>query len=121
MLLERTIKPSGRPPQRDTDSGSFSAKSSRKQMQDRKTFSIGISTCPNDTFTFHALLAGKLQTDSFDLKFELGDIQDLNERCLSGSLDFAKVSFAAALKLSEYGVLRSGSALGFGVGPLLLS
>jgi len=53
---------------------------------------------------------------------QLLDIQTLNERLFQSSFDVAKASFHAAILLSnQYEVLPSGSALGFGVGPLLLS
>lgn len=53
---------------------------------------------------------------------ELIDIQQLNRRLFAGEFDVAKVSFHAALLLSDdVVVLPSGSALGFGVGPLLLA
>jgi 1,4-dihydroxy-6-naphthoate synthase len=53
---------------------------------------------------------------------ELLDIEQLNERLLGGGFDVGKTSFHAALHLADdYVVLPSGSALGFGVGPLLLS
>lgn len=87
-----------------------------------RTLRIGISTCPNDTFVFHALLAGEVAPDGVELAFELHDIEELNERMLAGSLDVAKVSFHAALAMAErVVVLRSGAALGFGVGPLVLA
>jgi 1,4-dihydroxy-6-naphthoate synthase len=57
---------------------------------------------------------------SFDV--ELIDIQQLNSRLFAGDFDVAKTSFHAALLLADKTVvLPSGSALGFGVGPLLLS
>jgi 1,4-dihydroxy-6-naphthoate synthase len=57
---------------------------------------------------------------NFDV--ELIDIQQLNDRLFAGDFDVAKTSFHAALMLAkETVVLPSGSALGFGVGPLLLS
>jgi 1,4-dihydroxy-6-naphthoate synthase len=62
--------------------------------------------------------------DLRDIEFnvQLLDIQQLNERLLAGGLDVAKASFSAAIELAErYWVLPSGSALGFGVGPLLLA
>ncbi|MEM7310144.1 MAG: MqnA/MqnD/SBP family protein [Planctomycetota bacterium] len=83
---------------------------------------IGISTCPNDTFAFHALLTGAVQAEGLELSFELLDVQELNERMLAGRFDAAKVSFHAALALAaDTFVLPSGSALGHGVGPLLLA
>ena len=83
---------------------------------------MGISTCPNDTFAFHALLNRKVDWRGLDFKIELLDIEQLNERLFSKVWDVAKASFHAALLLSnDTVVLPSGSALGFGVGPLLLA
>ncbi len=87
-----------------------------------RTIRLGISTCPNDTFAFHAILHRLVDWRGFDFQIELLDIQQLNNRLHAGTLDVAKVSFHAALKLADKTiVLPSGSALGFGVGPLLLA
>lgn len=86
------------------------------------TIRLGISTCPNDTFAFHALLHRKVDWRGLDFQIELLDIQQLNALAFRGDLDVAKVSFHAALLLADHMlVLPCGSALGFGVGPLLLS
>ncbi len=83
---------------------------------------IGISTCPNDTFTFHGLMSRSVDWRGLEFEVELIDIQQLNDRLFEGDFDAAKTSFHAALLLAdETVVLPSGSALGFGVGPLLLS
>ena len=83
---------------------------------------LGISTCPNDTYTFHALMNRLVDWRGLDFEIELLDIQQLNDRLFAGGFDVAKCSFHAALLLSDsMVVLPSGSALGFGVGPLLLS
>jgi 1,4-dihydroxy-6-naphthoate synthase len=83
---------------------------------------LGISTCPNDTFAFHALLTGEVEAEGLAFDVELLDVQELNEAMLAGRFDVAKVSFRAALELAEEAVvLESGAALGFGVGPLLLA
>lgn len=83
---------------------------------------IGISTCPNDTFAFHGLLTNRVATPGMQFEFELLDVQELNDRLVAGDFDVAKASFHAAILLAdEIGVLASGSALGFGVGPLLLA
>lgn len=86
------------------------------------TVHLGISTCPNDTFAFHGLLTRQVDWRGLKFKIELIDIQQLNDRLFAGDFDVAKTSFHAALLLSDKTVvLPSGSALGFGVGPLLLS
>lgn len=86
------------------------------------TIHLGISTCPNDTFTFHGLMTHSIDWRGLTFDVELIDIQQLNDRLFAGDFDVAKTSFHAALLLAdETVVLPSGSALGFGVGPLLLS
>tara|TARA_R110002049_G_scaffold285698_1_gene466770 strand:+ start:192857 stop:193702 length:846 start_codon:yes stop_codon:yes gene_type:complete len=83
---------------------------------------LGISTCPNDTFAFAALMNRKISWRGLQFEVELLDIQQLNDRLFAGSFDVAKTSFHAAMMIADrFGVLPSGSALGFGVGPLLLA
>lgn len=87
-----------------------------------KRLRIGISSCPNDTFAFHGLLERAVPTPGLELEFELADVEDLNRRFARRELDAAKCSFHAALHLAETSVvLPAGSALGFGVGPVLLA
>jgi len=82
---------------------------------------VGISTCPNDTFAFHALLAGEVTDPELDLEFELLDVEELNRGLAAGRYDLGKGSFHAALHLTrELLALPVGAALGFGVGPVLL-
>ena len=83
---------------------------------------LGISTCPNDTFAFHGLITRAVDWRGLRFEVELLDIQTLNDRLLRGEFEVGKTSFHAALHLAnDYVVLPSGSALGFGVGPLLLA
>ncbi|PAY19568.1 hypothetical protein CKO51_10640 [Rhodopirellula sp. SM50] len=83
---------------------------------------LGISTCPNDTFAFHALMNRLVDWRGLEFDLRLLDIQQLNDELFAGKFDVAKCSFHAALLLSDsMVVLPTGSALGFGVGPLLLS
>lgn len=88
----------------------------------KRALRIGISTCPNDTFAFHALLEGLVRVPGIEVAIELADIQELNDGMRAGRFDVGKVSAAAALAASgELVALRSGWALGHGVGPLLLA
>lgn len=92
------------------------------KLQNGNVIRLGISTCPNDTFAFHALLNQLVDWRGLDFQIDLLDIQQLNQRLFEGRFDVAKTSFHAALLLSDQVfVLPSGSALGFGVGPLLLA
>jgi 1,4-dihydroxy-6-naphthoate synthase len=86
-----------------------------------KPLKLGISTCPNDTFLFHALLQSCIETPGVELQIELLDIQQLNQKLKHNELDVGKVSFALLAQLREtYTVLPVGAALGFGVGPILV-
>lgn len=86
------------------------------------TIRLGISTCPNDTFAFHALMNHCIDLKGLNFETQLLDIEELNRRILAGELDIAKASFALAHQVSDsWYVLPSGSALGFGVGPVLLA
>jgi 1,4-dihydroxy-6-naphthoate synthase len=52
----------------------------------------------------------------------LEDVQTLNQWAINGKLDITKLSYGVLpLVLDKYIVLNSGSALGNGVGPLLIS
>lgn len=83
---------------------------------------LGISTCPNDTFAFHGLMTREVDWRGLDFRIELLDVETLNERLINGDFDVCKASFhAALLAAADVVVLPSGSALGFGVGPLLLA
>lgn len=83
---------------------------------------LAISTCPNDTFAFHALINQLVDWQGLEFDVQLLDIQQLNDGLFHHSFDVAKSSFHAALVLADqWYVLPSGSALGFGVGPLLLA
>ncbi|MFN4961757.1 MAG: 1,4-dihydroxy-6-naphthoate synthase [Bacteroidota bacterium] len=83
---------------------------------------IGFSPCPNDTFIFDALVHGKIATG--DIQFEpiLEDVETLNQWAIEGKLDITKLSFPALFSArNHYQLLDSGSALGKGVGPLLVT
>jgi 1,4-dihydroxy-6-naphthoate synthase len=85
-------------------------------------YKLGISTCPNDTFMFHALLERRVACEGFELEIELLDVQRLNEGLRRGEFAFSKASCFGAVQLQEqYEVCDSGAALGYGVGPLLLA
>jgi 1,4-dihydroxy-6-naphthoate synthase len=67
-------------------------------------------------------MTGAVDWRGLDFEIELIDIQQLNDRLLLGEFDVAKASFhATALLADRLIVLPTGSALGYGVGPLLLS
>ncbi|MDD2196542.1 MAG: 1,4-dihydroxy-6-naphthoate synthase [Bacteroidales bacterium] len=83
---------------------------------------LAISTCPNDTFIFDALVNKRLNTGGYNFDVTLADIQELNNLALSGDVDMVKISYALYPIISkDYQLLTAGSALGEGVGPLVVS
>ncbi len=88
-----------------------------------QTLRLSISTCPNDTFMFDALLHGRLASPlPFDIELTMSDIDELNKAVMTGEPDISKISYAAyPLIADNYVLLDSGSALGYGNGPLLVS
>ena len=83
--------------------------------------SFGFTPCPNDAFAFHAFVHGLVRAP-FEVEPVLCDIEDLNRRAAGGELQLTKLSFGAAAAAGErYRLLRSGAALGRGVGPLVVA
>jgi len=70
---------------------------------------------------YHLLHKSKLANEnSIDLTIE--DVEDLNKLCLQEKLQISKMSFHVFGKLRDkYYLLNSGSALGRGCGPLIIS
>ncbi|ODT02653.1 MAG: 1,4-dihydroxy-6-naphthoate synthase [Gemmatimonadetes bacterium SCN 70-22] len=86
-----------------------------------RTLTFGYSPCPNDTFAFHALSHGVLELP-FRIEPVLLDIEELNRRAHAGAFDLTKLSVGAFAGVGDrYRMLRSGAALGHGVGPLVVA
>jgi 1,4-dihydroxy-6-naphthoate synthase len=82
---------------------------------------FGFTPCPNDAFAFHALVHG-LVPAPFEVEPVLLDIEELNRRAAAAELQLTKLSFGAAAAAGDrYRLLRSGAALGRGVGPLVVA
>lgn len=88
---------------------------------DRPTVNFAFSSCPNDTFAFHALvhdLVGEIRVDP-----HIDDIEALNIRAATDAAEVTKVSIAAyghGLR-DRYVLLRAGGAAGYGVGPIIVA
>lgn len=83
---------------------------------------LGFSPCPNDTFMFYPLVHNLVDTGGLSFHERLEDVETLNQLALQGGLDVSKVSYHALGHLrDQYALLRSGSALGRGCGPLLVA
>jgi 1,4-dihydroxy-6-naphthoate synthase len=83
---------------------------------------LGFSPCPNDTFIFDALVNKNIDSEGLEFEPVLADVETLNQWALEGKLDVTKLSFPAFFQsLEHYTLLDAGSALGKGVGPLLIA
>ncbi len=87
-----------------------------------QSISLGYSPCPNDTFIFYAMVHGKVPTDNLTFNEVLLDVESLNQKALRAELDVSKISYHAFGHLrDDYCLLRSGGALGWDCGPLVIS
>jgi 1,4-dihydroxy-6-naphthoate synthase len=83
---------------------------------------LGFSPCPNDTFIFDAMVHGRIDTEGLEFDYFLTDVEDLNRKALTATVDITKISYHAyAYVAKDYLILDSGSALGHRNGPLLIS
>jgi len=85
-----------------------------------RELTFGFSPCPNDTFAFHALVHGLVDAP-FRVRPVLLDIEELNVAAAEGRFDLTKLSVGAMPSAPRYRMLRSGGALGHGVGPLVVA
>jgi len=83
---------------------------------------LSFSTCPNDTFMFDAIANKRIDLKGFEFEIFMTDIEELNMMALNGESDITKISINAFAGLTNtYQLLTSGSAIGHGVGPLVIS
>jgi 1,4-dihydroxy-6-naphthoate synthase len=88
----------------------------------RKTIHVAHSPDSDDAFMFYALAEGKVDTGDLRYVHELADIESLNQRALRAELEVTAVSIHAYAYLwRSYALLNSGSSMGDGYGPRLVS
>ena len=86
------------------------------------TLSLAYSPCPNDTFIFDALVHGRVDTEGLRFRPTLADVEALNRAAVAERYDVTKLSYAALAHVQDrYRLLDAGSALGEGIGPLLIA
>jgi len=86
-----------------------------------RELTFGYSPCPNDAFAFHALSHGLVDAP-FKVTPVLLDIEELNRRAHTSEFALTKLSVGAFNSVGDrYRLLRSGAALGSGVGPLVVA
>jgi predicted solute-binding protein len=86
------------------------------------TIRVAHSPDSDDAFMFYALAEGKIDTCDLRYVHELADIESLNQRARRAELEVTAVSIHAyAYIWREYALLGSGSSMGDGYGPRLVS
>jgi 1,4-dihydroxy-6-naphthoate synthase len=86
------------------------------------TLTLGFSPCPNDTFIFDAMIHNRIDTEGINFEVIMEDVEALNQRAFRHELAVTKLSYHAfAYLVDTYALLEAGSALGNGVGPLLIA
>jgi 1,4-dihydroxy-6-naphthoate synthase len=87
-----------------------------------RTIRVAHSPDSDDAFMFYALAEGKLDTGDLRYVHELADIESLNQRARRAELEVTAVSIHAYAYLwRDYALLGSGSSMGDGYGPRLVS
>ena len=91
-------------------------------MSALRTIHVAHSPDSDDAFMFYALAADKLDTGDLRYVHELSDIESLNQRARRAELEVTAVSIHAYAHIwREYALLGSGSSMGDGYGPRLVS
>jgi 1,4-dihydroxy-6-naphthoate synthase len=87
-----------------------------------RTIHLAHSPDSDDAFMFYALAEGKIDTGELRYVHELSDIESLNQRARRAELEVTAVSIHAyAYIWRDYALLGSGSSMGDGYGPRLVS
>jgi len=87
-----------------------------------RTIRVAHSPDSDDAFMFYALAEGKIETGDLRYVHELSDIESLNQRARRAELEVTAVSIHAyAYIWRDYALLGSGSSMGDGYGPRLVS
>jgi 1,4-dihydroxy-6-naphthoate synthase len=87
-----------------------------------RTIHLSHSPDSDDAFMFYALAENKLDTGDLRYVHQLADIESLNQRALRGELEVTALSIHAYAYLwRQYVLLGSGSSMGDGYGPRLVS
>lgn len=86
------------------------------------TLQLAYSPCPNDTFVFDAMVHARIDTEGLAFEPVLADVEELNHRAFAKTYPVTKLSYHALAHLQDrYRLLDAGSALGEGIGPLLIA
>ena len=67
-------------------------------------FTLGFSTCPNDTFIFDAMIHQKVDTEGLEFDVVLADVEEWNKNVFKGTnnvtVDLGEIGKNAVMTLS---------------------
>lgn len=87
-----------------------------------QVINIAHSPDSDDAFMFYALAKEKIDTGPYQFTHTLSDIETLNQKALDGVYEVSAISFHAYPQVaSRYALLSSGSSMGDGYGPMVVS
>lgn len=90
-------------------------------MQKRK-ITLAHSPDADDAFMFYGLATDQIDTGDLEFEHHLKDIQSLNVDALQETFDVTAVSFGMYPNIADrYALLSSGSSIGDGYGPIVVS
>jgi 1,4-dihydroxy-6-naphthoate synthase len=76
----------------------------------------------DDAYMFYALATGKVRSSLVTFRHVLDDIQTLNQKARAGEYELTAVSYHAYPMIADkYKLMASGSSVGDGYGPLVVS
>lgn len=76
----------------------------------------------DDAFMFYALAKDKIPTGDYVFEHTLSDIETLNQEATKGTYEVSAISFHAFPRVAgRYALLPSGSSMGDGYGPMVIS
>jgi 1,4-dihydroxy-6-naphthoate synthase len=82
---------------------------------------LGHTPDADDAFMFYGIASGKVNSNSFEIKHVIEDIETLNKRALNHELDVTAISAHAYAYLRNYVILRCGASFGLNYGPVIIS
>ena len=82
---------------------------------------LGHTPDADDAFMFYGIASGKVNSDVFDFKHVIEDIETLNKRALDHELDVTAISAHAYAYLRNYVILSCGASFGLNYGPAIIS
>jgi len=90
---------------------------------ENSTIKVAHSPDSDDAFMFYALAKDKIDKEGLNFEHTLSDIQSLNQKAMEEAYyEVSAISFHALPKIADrYALLSSGSSMGDGYGPMVIS